>query len=123
MKKFHILLLVIFGFILTPTITYACGIKSEKKCCKKESPAKTDKKKCCSKTEDTDTDEKGCGGSCGDPSCNCPISIVYSLFTFNTIADIQQYIFISISDRSRFNYTEIFVKSVYDALRLPPKIS
>ncbi len=123
MKKLHIVLIVIFGLFLTPTITYACGTKSEKKCCKKEITAKTEKKKCCSKTKDSGSDEKGCGGSCGDPSCNCPTAIAYSFFNIITTPELQQNTFTTFYDRNAFSYTEIFVKSVYDSLRLPPKIS
>ncbi|MBL0303766.1 MAG: hypothetical protein IPQ23_19045 [Cytophagaceae bacterium] len=47
-KKFHILLIILtLGIFATPTLTYACGTKSdqtEKSCCKKSETEKDSKK-------------------------------------------------------------------------------
>ena len=49
-KKFYILLLVVFGFCMMPSTAFACGTKTktEKTCCKKESSS-AEKSDCCNK--------------------------------------------------------------------------
>lgn len=122
MKKIHIVVLVIFGFIMTPTISYACGIKSAKKCCKKEASAKqSDQKECCDKSSGSG-DKKGCGGKCGNPSCNCPVMVNFSLPAV-PITYLESYTLIIASEKKVFHYTEIYISSAFARLRLPPKIS
>lgn len=43
--QLHILIIILtLGFFLSPTLSYACGTKTEKSCCKKETTSKTEKK-------------------------------------------------------------------------------
>ena len=76
-KKFHILLIILtLGFFATPTLTYACGTKSdqtEKSCCKKSETEKDSKKDCCkSHKSKNDKDKNGCDGKCNNSNCSCP---------------------------------------------------
>lgn len=58
------------GFLLMPSISFACG--SGKHSCKKEmSNAKTEKKSCCENDNKSDNDHKGCEDNCGHSKCGC----------------------------------------------------
>ena len=60
-RQISILLIVMLGFFLTPTLTYACGKpaeKTEKSCCKKET-SKTEKKDCCESHSQKDKNDEG----------------------------------------------------------------
>jgi hypothetical protein len=83
-KKFHIVLvMVVMGFFLTPALTYACGMKSEKSCCNKEISSKGDKKDCCKKDNDSKdkSHDGGCNGKCGHSNCTTS-SVQFSLAFF-----------------------------------------
>jgi len=63
MTKNHIVIvLVVMGLFLMPSLTYACGMKSETSCCRKEVSSKGDKKECCKK--DNGSNNKGHDGGC-----------------------------------------------------------
>jgi hypothetical protein len=49
MKKFHIILIVLFGFFMMPNTTFACG-NSNSGSCTMEMSSKTNKKDCCQRT-------------------------------------------------------------------------
>lgn len=121
MKKIHIILLVTLGLFLIPSITYACGSKSEKKCCKKEASAKSEKKECCDKSSDSG-DNKGCAGKCGKASCSCSEMVNVSFLILPTTY-LENYTVIIASEKKAFHYKEIYASSAFDRLRLPPKIS
>lgn len=121
MRKFHIILLVTLGLFLIPSITYACGSKADKKCCKKEASAKSEKKECCNKSSDSDDDE-GCAGKCGNASCSCPTMVNVSLPVLPTTY-LDNYTAIIALEKKAFHYAEVHVSSAFDRLRLPPKIS
>ena len=62
-KRLHIIIIILtLGFFLLPTLSYACGTKSEKACCKNETSSKKEKKDCCNNKHSKDKD-KGCGGN------------------------------------------------------------
>ena len=94
-KKFYILLLVMLGFFMTPSVAFACGTKAEKSCCKKESSSKKDKKECCKKEKtsschSTSSKNKSEKNNCGD-DCNkchsCSVHFVMNYLTpeFNSV--------------------------------------
>lgn len=126
MKKFHILLMILFGFLLMPTTTFACGnsceSKTEKHSCKKETSSKKDKNSCCSNDNNSKTkDHKGCGGKCGHAKCGC--TIVTSGFTATVILNFKSNNFDFFTEKQNFSNTETFISSGFYSLWLLPKIS
>lgn len=114
--KFYIFLIVIFGFLMMPTDTFACGTKSEKSCCKKEITKSSCKKECCQKK----SKDKGCEGKCGKSTCSVKtisFGIVIPLFdeiTNNTIVVALQ--------KSNFFDMKTNVSSGFYNIWLPPVI-
>lgn len=122
-KKIHILLILILGFFLMPSVdALACG--GNKECCKKEIKiAKTDKKGCCNasqKHHQKDSKKHDCGGKCGDSACHCPVSIHFALSNFINITLPKSTIITSLTDWHFINGNR---QSVYLSLWLPPKIN
>jgi hypothetical protein len=117
--------MLLFGFLLMPSITFACGksceSKTEKRCCKKETSSnKPEKKSCCSKDDNSESnDDKGCGGKCGCSS-TCP-STPLNLFTDITF---QNNIFnFSSIEKVKFLYTTPSISDGFYSIWLIPKIS
>ncbi len=117
MNRFYILVLVLFGFLLMPNSTFACGNKSEKHC-KKETTSKTEKKSCCDKSDS----KKGCGGKCGHSKCGCPSSVI-TAFNFSGEIHFKTNNFDFISEKQKFSNSETFISSGFYSLWLIPKIS
>lgn len=70
MNKFHIILLVILGLFLEPTVTFACGSHSGKDSCNKETAANSEKMDCCQKNSHSKNKKHdGCNGKCGHSNC------------------------------------------------------
>ena len=107
---------------MTPDIAFACKIKTEKVCCKKESSSKKDKKECCKKKLSSNEDShEGCKGACKNITCSS--SSVYHGITslFHTEANKQ--IFSFSTEKQNYYYSEIFISSDFRSIWLPPKIS
>ena len=122
-KQISILLIVMLGFFLTPTLTYACGKKTEKteKSCCEKSPSQTgETKECCKKSHSQDEkDDDGCNGQCGNPSCHCPtINISITLPIFSELKHSVFYV-----EKLNFLYTETYISSGFHSIWQPPKIS
>jgi hypothetical protein len=121
-KKFYIVLLVMFGFLMMPGIAFACGTKSEKGCCKKEVASKTEKGDCCSKKQASkEQSHNGCNGACKGVSCNCPAIHIGLTALFCT--DLNNKNFSFSSEKQNYYYSEIFISSDFRSVWLPPKIS
>lgn len=121
-KKFYILLLVMLGFFMTPSVAIACGIKTEKVCCNKESSSKKDKKECCKKKLSSNKDShEGCKGACKNITCNS--SSVYHGITSLFHTEANQQIFSFSTEKQNYYYSEIFISSDFRSIWLPPKIS
>jgi hypothetical protein len=116
-KKCYILLLLIFGFLLGPSFTYAHGAKKEMSCCAKPSTTKD----CCKKKEASkkahDCDNSCTGSSCGCPAAYCSFTAVVSFETTNNA------LFTFVERAQNFHYSEIFISSGFRSIWLPPKIS
>lgn len=118
MNKFHILVMVILGFFLMPTATFACGSHSEKSSCKKETVANTEKMDCCK--NNNDSKNKGCNGKCDHSNCitssTTNLSVVFSEVNFQTnnfdFSEVEQ---------NYFN-SEANISSGFSSLWLIPKI-
>jgi hypothetical protein len=118
MKRVHLLVIVIFGFLLMPALTFACGCHSEKKSCGKESMEKMD---CCKKDNASkDKTHKGCNGKCGHSNCittsNPHNAVFFELKSNNHTFDFQEI------NQNYFN-SNTEITSGYTSLWLIPKIS
>ena len=108
------------GFFLTPTLTYACGKKSEKteKSCCEKGTSQNDTKECCKKSHSQDNkNDNGCGGQCGNPSCHCPTVNI----TLPFVSEVKHNLFYV--EKLSIYYTETYISSGFRSIWLPPKIS
>ena len=120
-KQLHILIIILtLGFFLSPTLSYACGTKTEKSCCKKEKTSKTEKKDCCNNKQSKDKDNS-CGGKCGYSNCtsstsvNCSLIECYEIEFKNNNLDFSE-------EKSKFYHSENLISSGFTSIWLPPKI-
>lgn len=121
-KKFYILLLVVLGFFMMPSVAFACGTKTEKACCKKESSSKTEQKDCCKKEKKSnESSHDGCNGACKNVSCGSSAIHLGLMSVFN--AGLNKQIFCFSTEKQNYYYSEIFIPSDFRSIWLPPKIS
>lgn len=114
--KFYILLIVIFGFLMMPINTFACGTKSEKSCCKREINKSSCKKECCKNK----SKNKECEGKCGKPTCSVKtISFGIALSFFDEVANNT---IIIASQKSQFFDMKTNLSSGFYNIWLPPVI-
>ena len=121
-KKFHIvLLMVVMGFFLTPGSIYACGMKSEKSCCKKEISSKGDKKDCCKNDNDSKnkSHDGSCNGKCGHSNCTTS-SVQFSLAFFEIKFKNNNFDFSE--KKQNYIHSETNLSSDFFSIWLIPKI-
>ena len=70
MNKFHILVIVLFGFLLMPSGGFACEKNSVNHSSKKEISSKVCNEDCC-KNDSHSKNKNGCGGKCSHSKCGC----------------------------------------------------
>lgn len=122
MNKVHIVVIVLFGFLLIPSKTLACGSSSDKNSCNKEVSSKKENKDCCQGNNNSGNKrEKGCAGKCGHSKCGCPSSsngftLVYEIYFKNNIFDFS-------TEKQKDFYSETIISSGFFSLWLIPKIS
>ncbi|MFV8368370.1 hypothetical protein [Flavobacterium sp. LB2R40] len=120
-RKFYIVLLVVLGFFMTPSIAFACGAKIDKACCKKEYSSEKDKKECCKKAQSSkEKSHEGCNGACKNITCS---SILYLGLTSFSYSDLNHQLFHFSTEKQNYYYSEIFISSDFRSIWLPPKIS
>mgnify|MGYP003528198928 CR=1 FL=1 len=107
-KKFYILLLVVLGFFMMPSVAFACGTKTEKACCKKEKKS-------------NESSHDGCNGACKNVSCGSSAIHLGLMSVFN--AGLNKQIFCFSTEKQNYYYSEIFISSDFRSIWLPPKIS
>jgi len=105
---------------LSPSVSHACGIKTEKSCCKKETTSKTEKKDCCKSKESKEKDNS-CGGKCGHSNCTTTASVNYSLISFSEIQFNNNALAFTI-EKPKFYHLETLISSGFTSTWLPPKI-
>lgn len=118
MKKLHVILIVMLGFLLTPAISYACESKNHSS--NKEVSSQADKD-CCADHNHSKS-SKDCNGKCGDKSCGCSSGCVAGATLLQT-ADfigltIPAYFF-----KANFYYPKNLISSGFNSLWLIPKIN
>ena len=119
MKKIHIILLVLIGFLIMPISTVACGTISKKSCCQSEIKNSGCKMKCCQK-KSKNKSNKGCEGKCGKSTCQVQtVSFIATLPNFSEIKN--NYYFFSTSRQCFFNQ-ETNISDGYYFIWSPPNI-
>jgi hypothetical protein len=73
MNKFHILVILLFGFLLIPSGVFACEYNSTKHSFKQEISSKVCNEDCC-KNDSHSKNKNGCGGKCNHSNCGCASS-------------------------------------------------
>ena len=135
MTKFHIMLILLFGFLLIPGNSFAFGFNSGKHYCKKEVSSKTEEGDCCKKelnskskkneccnNKHSNNKNNGCGGQCGHSNCTSSLSLNFSIIAFNEI-NFKNNNFNFSDEKQNYFYSEIFLSSGFYSLWLIPKIS
>lgn len=121
-KKFYIVLLVMLGLFMTPSVAFACGIKTEKACCKKESSSEKNKKDCCKKEKKSnESSHDGCKGACKNVTCSSSAFQLDLTSVFYT--ELNNQVFSFSTEKQNYYYSEIFISSHFSSIWLPPKIS
>ncbi|MEX0995841.1 MAG: hypothetical protein WDZ45_02185 [Flavobacteriaceae bacterium] len=121
-RFFYITFFTLVGFIMTPTVTYACSSKSNEteissNNSNKESLQKNDS--CNKEKGQCGEHEKDCDGKCGNSNCHCPSSSIS--FTIPFFAQLSQTKIIL--SKPKFYYQETYYSSGFTSIWLPPKIS
>ncbi len=121
LKRLHILIIILtIGFFLLPTLSYSCGTKTEKKCCKKEIYSTIEKKDCCENINSKDKDNS-CGGKCGHSNCTTSTSINLGIISTYDINFKNNSFDFSI-EKLKFNHSKTFISSGFTSIWLIPKI-
>ena len=121
MNKFHILVIALFGFLLMPSNSFACGTKTEKSCCKKETTSETEKKDCCNNKQHSKDKDNSCGGKCGHSNCTSSTTVNFSIISSYEINFKNNSFDFSI-EKSKFHYSKTFISSGFYSIWLIPKI-
>ena len=125
MNKFFTYLIILFGFLLMPSISLACENSSTKHSSKKEITSETCNKDCCNKDcckKDSHSKNKnhdGCNGKCGHSNCvttSTQSSAIFSEIKFNNSN------FSFLEKKSKFYDYETSISSGFNSLWLIPKI-
>lgn len=120
MNKFYIIVIIVFGFLLIPSTTLACGFKTEKSCCKKETTSKTEKKDCCNGKQSKDKDNS-CGGKCGHSNCTSSSTVNFSIISTYEINFKNNFFDLS-EEKSKFYHSKNPISSGFTSIWLIPKI-
>ena len=123
MKKFHIYtIILIVGFLLLPSLSYACGTKSEKACDKKEIASAHNQKDCCESSQSSD-ENTGCEGKCCQSKCGCSLTSTTSSASIFMHFNYQKIFNFSTREKVSFHYTTPSLSAGYSSIWLIPKLS
>lgn len=121
MKRVRIIVLVLLGFLLMPTTTFACGSHSGKNSCNKETSSNSEKMNCCKKdSHSKNKKSEGCNGKCGHSNC-VTASVHFSAAFFEIKFKNTNFAF-SEKNQNYFN-SETNLSSGFHSIWLIPKIS
>jgi len=118
MNKIYIILIVLLGFFLMPSASYACGSGSGKHSCKMEMSSKSKMQDCCSKK--SNSKNKGCSGKCGQSMCS--VSSVNIGITSSIQYGILNTAFNFSEKKQNFSHAISVLSDGYTSLWLIPKI-
>lgn len=120
-KRLHIIIIILtLGFFMSPTLSYACGTKTEKSCFKKDKIEKTQKKDCCNHKHSKEKNNS-CGGKCGHSNCTFSTSVNFSIISSYEI-NFKNNFFDFSEEKSKFYHSKTFISSGFYSIWLIPKI-
>lgn len=123
MNKFHIIVIVLFGFLLMPSNSFACENNSKKHSSAKETSTKNDKDDCCENDNHSKkNNHEGCSGKCSHSKCGCVSSCNSSISSINELK-LNSNVFNFNSEKQKFYNYETAISSGFYSLWLIPKIS
>ena len=123
MNKFHILVIVLFGFLLIPSNSFACENNSTKHSSTKETSSNMDKDDCCKNDNHSKTkNHEGCGGKCNHSKCGCATSCNSCTVAMDELK-FNSNLFNFSSEKQNFHNYETNISSGFYSLWLIPKIS
>ncbi|MFV8271324.1 hypothetical protein ACNQGP_15505 [Flavobacterium sp. GT2N3] len=121
MKKYHVLLIVLFGIFLIPNSSFACENNSSKHSSSKETSSKIDNDDCGKDDSHSKTkNHEGCRGKCSHSKCRCTTTC-NSFVSINEL-NFNRNIFNFFSEKQNFYNYEISISSGFNSLWLIPKI-
>ena len=121
----YILFILLCGFLLNPTESYACNSPEQtavkKACCEKDNDSQQDnqdEKSCCKSSK---SDNKSCDGSCNNANCSITpaFTSIIPFFVFNSSVSFE----LITSKKVNFFYLEKNILTHYFSIWAPPKIS
>ncbi|WP_281228924.1 hypothetical protein [Flavobacterium aquiphilum] len=122
MNKFHILIIVLFGFLLMPSAVIACEKSSDKHSFTKEMSSKMCNDDCCKKeSHSKNKNQDGCSGKCNHSKCGCVSSCNTSISVVEWNIDTNRFNFSSA--KQNFYNSETSISTGFTSLWLIPKIS
>lgn len=123
MNKLHILIILLFGFLLMPSGSFACEKNSSKHSSKKEISSKMScNDDCCKKDSHSKSkNSNGCGGKCNHSKCGCASSCNSSVSITEWNIETNRFNFFS--TKQNFCDYETAISSGFNSLWLIPKIS
>lgn len=113
-RKFYIVLLLLFGFVLRPMSGYTMTTTVEKSCCKTEKSTKP----CCKNTES----QKNIN-SCKKSDCVCAVATTGFVSALAMPTENDHVSFALIHKKHQFFYAENIFSNLSSAIWLPPKIA
>lgn len=120
--RIYILLIILLGFFMAPTISYACGkshSETEQSGCDNNT-SELDKEDCCkTKHAQSNHDDGDCGDKCGDSSCHCSAHSFSCALTYASETKLDLFV---VSDKQHLHYTNLYISSGYHSIWQPPKI-
>lgn len=120
-RFFYITFFTLIGFIMLPTVTYACSSTSNETEINSNNSnnASLQKNDSCNKEiGQCGNHGKNCDGKCSNPICHCPTSCTN--FTIPFLAQFSQVKLIL--SKPNFYYQETYYSSGFLSIWLPPKI-
>lgn len=112
-------IMLTIGIFLVSNGAFACEMKVEKSCCKKETTSKVEKKSCCQDNQSNEK-EQGCEGKCGHS--NCTTSAPSFSFIPNNDVVFTSNVFVFSSEKQKFYHNETTTSNGFFSLWLIPKI-
>ena len=118
MNKIYFILLLLLGFLMMPSTTYACGLASKGHSCKMEIATKSKKHDCCKKQ--SKSSNKGCTGKCGQAMCS--VSSLGSGISVSVQYDLYRPLFNIVKIKQNFSQVLSVPSDGYITLWVIPKI-
>jgi hypothetical protein len=121
MNKIHILVIILFSFLLMPSNVFACENHSVTHSSKKEISSKKSDDDCCKKDNDSKSKKhNGCDSKCNHSKCVCTSSGNASILITET--SINNDVFNFFSEKQKNYDLETPISSGFYSLWLIPKI-